>query len=245
MLKISTVTSRLILTGMMVGSCLWFTASRGGLAQDAKQDPAGSLLIVDGPGQTEPAGKKTEASPAAAVIEAPAAELPALDSSVPAAPGRDVPQLTADSPPPGSATPPPGDLASGVNSSPNTLETDDPEKNAQAFVERNRKQAEAQLKTLKDEAERLRARLRKVNSGIKRWEALLGALKQSETVSIVEAPPTLVTPPSRLEPVSPPIKKSAAAPGLAPEAPRDDELVPASSLKQPNPAPPDDSEKPR
>ena len=57
---------------------------------------------------------------------------------------------------------------------------DDPEKNARAFVEQNRKVAQDELKKLKDEADRLRARLGKVEGGIKRWETLLAALENSE-----------------------------------------------------------------
>jgi len=67
--------------------------------------------------------------------------------------------------------------ASGL---PSAGESEDPEKNVQAFVEQNRKVAESQLKNLKDEAEKLRARLQKVEAGIRRWEALLTALQTSE-----------------------------------------------------------------
>jgi hypothetical protein len=63
---------------------------------------------------------------------------------------------------------------------PATGQSDDPEKNVQAFLEQNRKVAEGQLKNLKDEAEKLRSRLQKVEAGIKRWEALLAALQNSE-----------------------------------------------------------------
>ena len=69
------------------------------------------------------------------------------------------------------------DPASGL---PPAGESDDPEKNVQAFVEQNRKVAESQLKNLRDEAEKLRARLQKVEAGIRRWEALLTALQTSE-----------------------------------------------------------------
>jgi hypothetical protein len=40
--------------------------------------------------------------------------------------------------------------------------------------------AETQLKNLRDEAEKLRARLQKVEAGIRRWETLLTALQASE-----------------------------------------------------------------
>jgi DNA repair exonuclease SbcCD ATPase subunit len=64
-----------------------------------------------------------------------------------------------------------------------TAENDDPEKNARAFVEQNRKVAEAQLKNLRDEAEKLRSRLQKVEAGIRRWDALLAALQKSEAAT--------------------------------------------------------------
>jgi hypothetical protein len=69
------------------------------------------------------------------------------------------------------------DPSSGL---PPAAESDDPEKNVQAFVEQNRKVAETQLKSLRDEAEKLRTRLQKVEAGIHRWETLLTALQTSE-----------------------------------------------------------------
>jgi hypothetical protein len=80
---------------------------------------------------------------------------------------------------------PPPQAAAGVNelsaATPSAPDpADDPEKVALAFVEQNQKQAESQLKNLKDEETKLRARLQKVESGIRRWESLLVALKQSE-----------------------------------------------------------------
>jgi hypothetical protein len=57
---------------------------------------------------------------------------------------------------------------------------DDPEKTAQSFVERNQKEAESQLKTLTNESEELRARLLKLEAGIRRWQALVDALKRSQ-----------------------------------------------------------------
>jgi hypothetical protein len=84
-------------------------------------------------------------------------------------------------------------LATGANSAPDSPielspinDPDDPEKAAMAFVEQNQKLAESQLKNLKDEQAKLRARLQKVEGGIKRWEALVGALKQTQgSVAIV------------------------------------------------------------
>ncbi len=84
--------------------------------------------------------------------------------------------------------------------------TDDPEKNARAFVEQNRKVAQDELKKLKDEAERLRTRLGKVEGGIRRWEALLAALENSEKTPrpafkpLSEAPTDLEPAPSARPP---------------------------------------------
>jgi hypothetical protein len=75
--------------------------------------------------------------------------------------------------------PPPVEIVSGHPSEAPGA-SDDPEKSALAFLEQNRKVAQDQLKGLKDEAEKLRSRLQKVEAGIKRWESLLEALKRSE-----------------------------------------------------------------
>jgi hypothetical protein len=64
--------------------------------------------------------------------------------------------------------------------------SEDPEKAALSFVEQNQKMAESQLVMLRAEEARLRARLQKVEAGIKRWDSLLGALKQSQgTVAVM------------------------------------------------------------
>jgi hypothetical protein len=69
---------------------------------------------------------------------------------------------------------------------------DDPEQSAQAFFDRSRKEAEMHLKTLTFEAERLRTRLTKLESGIKKWENLVNALKVAQhgqpTAASVAAP---------------------------------------------------------
>jgi hypothetical protein len=64
-----------------------------------------------------------------------------------------------------------------------TTETDDPAKAVESFVDQNQKVAETQLKNLRAEEARLRARLQKVELGIKRWEALAQALRTSTHVS--------------------------------------------------------------
>jgi hypothetical protein len=96
--------------------------------------------------------------------------------------------LPTDLPPPPTELVPSGQPAvAGDN--------EDPEKTVQAFVAQNRKVAEGQLKNLKGEAERLRARLKKVEAGIRRWESLVEALDQSEAAAKDLAGP------SNLEPV--------------------------------------------
>jgi hypothetical protein len=67
----------------------------------------------------------------------------------------------------------------------------DPEKAAQAFVDQNKKMAMGQLKNLKSEAERLRARLQKVEAGIRRWESLLAAIEKSEAEAKDPGPTSL------------------------------------------------------
>ena len=116
-------------------------------------------------------------------------------------------------------------------------ESEDPEKNVQAFVEQNRKVAETQLKNLRDEAEKLRTRLQKVEAGIRRWEALLTALQASEAA------------PEGLEPI-PQARRgfnAAATPppraGEEPSSPRSDpgldRPAPARDLEpRPTPTPP-------
>lgn len=150
------------------------------------------------------------------------------EPSQPATPG----ELSPVSPPPPSSEPPvpfadegPQPLAGKPPAAPRIdtpdpslsgPESDDPEKKARAFVEQNRRVAQDELKKLKDEAERLRTRLGKVEGGIRRWEALLAALENGETAKrpafkpVTEAPAVLETPPvasigapTALEPITP------------------------------------------
>lgn len=85
---------------------------------------------------------------------------------------------------------------------------DDPEKSAQSFVERNQKEAEAHLKALTAEADQLRARLARLESGIKRWQVLVNALRSAQGVATADDP-------SALEPV----------PQASPGGPRGDKKV--------------------
>jgi hypothetical protein len=121
-----------------------------------------------------------------------------VQESAPSAP-TDLPPLTADAipeasvpklpdSPPGFDTGPHHAILTNAEIGPAASrlpagENDDPEKTVQVFVAQNRKVAESQLKNLKDEGEKLRARLQKVEGGIKRWEALLAALEKSSAAA--------------------------------------------------------------
>jgi hypothetical protein len=106
-------------------------------------------------------------------------------------------------------------------------ENDDPEKTVQAFVDQNRKTAEDQLKSLKSEAERLRARLHKVEAGIKRWELLLTALDKSEAAAKdLEAP----RPKARVSKAESPIPSSAPL-DLPPPGPDEPQRAPVQGPK--------------
>jgi hypothetical protein len=116
---------------------------------------------------------------------------PAADGSAATSAPLPPPAITSDS---GSE---PG-LSAAVNSSPAPLATtaqeptagsaDDPEKSAQSFVERNQKEAEAHLKALTAEAEQLRTRLTRLESGIKRWQLLVNALRSAQGAAVVNDP---------------------------------------------------------
>jgi hypothetical protein len=78
------------------------------------------------------------------------------------------------------AGPAPDPAATGAN---------DPEGTAQSFVDGWRKEAEEHLTALTAEAEQLRQRLAKLDSGIKRWERLLAALKSAQSQSVASNAP--------------------------------------------------------
>jgi len=99
--------------------------------------------------------------------------------------------------------------------------TDDPEKSAQAFVERSRKEAEAHLKALTTEAAQLRSQLAKLESGIKRWQTLVNALRGTQARGSSED-----SSPSDLEPL----------PQAATGDPRADRRVKWASSNPPAPA---------
>ena len=151
------ISPRLVVAIVLVGLALIVWVARSAMAQNTPKDP---------PTASPRAVTPSPASPSTAVgVPLPSAEpLPPVDS----APTRSlVDSRSLFDLDPGSLR-----FAAG--------ETDDPENYAQTFVERNRRVAEAQLKSLKDEAEKLRSRLRKLEAGIRRWEALRTALQENE-----------------------------------------------------------------
>jgi hypothetical protein len=244
-LRSSRFLSRLMMTGILAGVCLWLAAGRGGLAQNAKDAPPPPPVLGDAPGRIDagakdvpppsPARDSRSDEPALADNLAPAAPLPAA----PQFPGADVPREPVESRP--------ADLAPRSTALPEPIATDDPEKTATAFVEQNRKLAEAQLKMLKDEAERLRTRLRKVDSGVKRWEALLVALRQSESTAASEPQQTRVAnpPPIETNPFAPSIEASAVTVKSAPKESLEREPARAPRLDGKSASPLEDDPKPR
>jgi hypothetical protein len=235
---------------MMAGLCFWFTAGRGGLAQNPGQEPsAAPTAAKDAPGRLEPARKKDASLPERALGTRSTEPLSVpLDASVPGAVLPAPPQEVAPDPVlerPARATV--GDLAPAERRSAEPLATDDPDKNAQAFVAENRKLAEAQLKTLTDEAERLRARLKKVNSGIKRWQALLEALKQSENAAVLDSQRETAAgePAEVLEPAPSPIDESGTRTNVPPDGPRKRKVVSGTVTSKPSRTVAEDNSTPR
>ncbi len=99
-------------------------------------------------------------------------------------------------------------------------ESSDPERAVAAFVAQNQKLAESQLAVLRAEEAKLRARLKKVEAGIKRWQAVADALKQSQGVVTVSSVPG-----------NPTGWKGASPPGANTEFPQDLDRVP--QLREP------------
>jgi hypothetical protein len=120
-------------------------------------------------------------------------------------------------------------------------QNDDPEKTVQAFVEQNRKVAEARLKGLKDEEQKLRGRLQKVEGGIKRWEALLAALDKSSPAGSSKGL-SLSEPRVRERPR---VRPRAGAPSAPPGGPHEliEDLAPLPGTVDESVAPPAQLEK--
>jgi hypothetical protein len=163
------IVPKLALTLVAFGLCVIGWITRTSFAQNPPQDP--------------PPLPMAEASPVSPPqdLAVPKVELPRAGAAVDASPAAqllDFPDRAN-----GPAThpaPAPSLTAPAALSSVAATVKEDPEKAALAFAEENQKQAEAQLRALKDEEAKLRARLRKVEAGIKRWQTLLLGLKQSQ-----------------------------------------------------------------
>jgi hypothetical protein len=120
-------------------------------------------------------------------------------------------------------------LSSSTTEPAAVIESEDPEQVVKAFIEQNQKQAQSQLKKLKDEGDKLRARLQKVEASIKRWETYLTALKPSQAIAppmIAEAPKAVIEPgPADIQDTRTeihelaPIAPSAPPPGGRPSEP--------------------------
>lgn len=125
-------------------------------------------------------------------------------------------------PPSAGATPPPAPVAQDPFSPPAQAngDADDPMHDVEAFIDEGRKKAGDSIEKLTKEAERLRARLEKVESALERWKAVAAGLeKQPEDLArpAAEQPPTDLTPA--------PIERRAPVPSIlelpptAPELP--------------------------
>jgi hypothetical protein len=182
--SISKRAPKLACVAAFVAVCVIGWVTEATLAQDPAETP-GSF----------PSPDKVAAAPAPVQGRPSPSREPAkllVGSESPASPHEPPVGLPSAETVPAAPTPTADLLASGANSAPESPielspinDPDDPEKAAMAFVEQNQKLAESQLKNLKDEQAKLRARLQKVEGGIKRWEALVGALKQSQGSVVV------------------------------------------------------------
>jgi hypothetical protein len=222
---ISKIGPKLALCGVVSGLFLIGWAARHSVAQAPAQDSQSPPPL-----QAPPSGRPEEAKVA-----------------VPQSPAGTASELALPPPEAGAATEPtaaPEFKASADALAPVTgaagnqaVEVDDPEKVAIVFVEHNYAHAEAQLKSLKEEAEKLRARLAKVEAGIKRWDRVLVALAQSQGLAAV-APSTELAPVSAKAKVVTPDDSTLSEPAtdLSP-VPANSKAVPRNSATK-EPAPP-------
>jgi len=160
-------------------------AARYSAAQNPPQDPSPTPPSATLPA-TKPEESRTEAPQVP--LETKSEVHPPLPDAG-ASPELPVPNLNKSVPIPASETTiSASDIPSTVISDVVLGDTDDPEKVATAFLQQNQQLAEAHLKALKDEAEKLKARLSKVEAGARRWERLLAAFKQSQSAGAAESP---------------------------------------------------------
>jgi hypothetical protein len=165
-------------TAFFAAICLVGWAARASLGQDPGKEPAAPALAApDSIPQAKPTSDQVppdvNAAPAGLPGGSPSDTLPPM----PPTETLPKPEPSASKPPAPAMDP---ELAAAPADHRSISDQDDPEKAAVAFVEQNQKMAESQLKNLIAEQTRLRERLQKVDAGIKRWETLLSALKQSQ-----------------------------------------------------------------
>ncbi len=164
---------KLFLCGIICGLLLIGWASRYSIAQGRTQEV---------PPQIPSGGEPKEAPPQAKPETVGAEPALALPGPVDLTPGDATPppgpKNAPNSKPLSSSTSRAAPVVVGPDHSP--IEAEDPEKLAGQFLDQNQRIAEAQVKSLKEEAEKLKTRLTKVEAGIKRWERLLVAFKQSQ-----------------------------------------------------------------
>jgi hypothetical protein len=230
----------------MVGWVAKSTQAQNGGALPLPVAPAG-IDRKDGPPPivSEPSALQPQAKTPTPPVQAKAAT---PDSPVGGVKLRELapPPVARDEPPPPSAPaetaakdplPPISPAEDAAAPSP-----EDPEKSAQAFVERNQKEAEAHLKALTAEAAQLRARLARLESGIKRWQTLVNALRSTQGVA-----PTEDSSASALEPlpkaaIGDPradkrVKWASSTPATPPEDQLDQPAPDPTPARAPAPAP--------
>jgi hypothetical protein len=171
------------------------------------------------------------------------APAPAPPEASKAAPAESIqpPQHPTDLLPPPSTEPPQPEAA------PSPAPDEDPEQVAKAYVEKTRREAEASIKTLREEQNTLRERLKKVEAALLRWEALRaavdpdpfsqvkhgkfqpiqttveegGAVRTTEAGSAVLEPVPTSPEPPRLKPVAAPTSPPPTDPSHS-EGPKDE-----------------------
>jgi hypothetical protein len=128
--------------------------------------------------------QKAEEAPKAAPEPKPASEAPAPSPA-------DAPlALPADpSSPPVPAEPTPADVKAPADARTPEGRFAEPEAAAQAFIERSQKEADQAIGALGQEAETLRARLRKVEAGLARWQAVKDSLGATSAAATAGARP--------------------------------------------------------
>ena len=180
--------------GFALGLVLVGWVARYSSAQNPSQElppqPAPNSEALPQPEGPKTAPQQSKPAPSDPALES----LPARDPADSAAAPQPYPEQGAPVPfPVKTNTKEPLARVTVVTPDGSAADAEDPEKVANAFLEQNQKLAETQLKALQEEAEKLKARLSKVEAGIKRWNRLLQALKISQgAATVIVTPHTTV-----------------------------------------------------